>query len=751
MGDPPDLGGRKAGNPAPGAAALDFSRGESLLPAVVLPRERLTKPLQESRKDLVLLSAPPGFGKTTLLKQWRAIEQRPFATVSLDQADNDLVLFWTRLLESIRATEPSFESSAQIALHAPQADIFGAVLPLLSHDLRLLRHELVIGLDDYQNISNPVCHESVQLLLHWLPVNVTLALASRSDPPITLATLRAGGELHELRAVDLCFTAEEESEYLTERVGLELDAETFATLYERTEGWPAGVHLASLSLLKAEDPAEFVAGFGGTNRHVVDYLTEVVLNSLDPGRRRFLLDTAVLEAVCAPLADAVTGRADSAALLEEVERENLFLVPLDDHREWYRYHQLFRDLLLAQLSAHDFSRIPTLHLRAFEWYAGAGLTGAAIGHGIAAGAVEAACDLAAARWNPRLDLAEARTITSWLDALPPEAVAADPRLLLARAWAAGMANRPKEALHALATARELGLEGALPDGSSLSAVAALVEACFPRGDAGSMLAAARRCHELEGALDSSLQPLARLALGWAEYLAGDAARADASLRAAATSAADQGQWLHVSIANALLTHLALAVGDLELAAILARDASTASSEAGGASDRLAAGMADVANGAVLAHSDVDGAKPALDRGLARLRAHGEPLLVAEALLLLAPLLRGLEGTEAGRACLAETRELLERCADPGALADRLEQVARSLTPAYRRAHAESELTERELEVLRYLADGLPKRDIATALFLSYNTIHSHTKSIYQKLRVSSRQAAVEKARELGAL
>ncbi|HEX2506321.1 MAG TPA: LuxR C-terminal-related transcriptional regulator [Gaiellaceae bacterium] len=720
-------------------------------PSPELQRSRLTRALQDSRSQLVLLSAPPGFGKSTLIRQWQAVDQRRFATLVLDRADNDVVFLWTRVIEAIRSAEPRFEGAAQIALHAPQADVFGAVLPLLARDLRLLEHELVIALDDYQSIMSVDCHESLRVMLHRLPANVTVALATRSDPPLALATLRARRELVEVRAVDLCFTDVEEAEYLTERVGLGLDRETLATLHERTEGWPAGVHLASLSLQKTDDPAEFVAGFRGTNRHVVDYLTEVVLDSLDPNRRRFLLETSILETISAPLADAVTGHSDSAGLLEEIERENLFLLALDDHREWYRYHQLFRDLLRAKLAAEEPARVPTLHLRAHEWHLEAGDPAEAIRQGLAAGSVEAACEVVASRWRPSFCLTEARTTLAWLEALPAEAVGADPRLLVAKAWAASMRGAQDEALGALEAARELGLDHPLPDGSSLEAVSALVEASFPRGDAGRMLAAALRLEALEPELDPSIRPLVHLALGWAHYLAGDERDAEAALAGAVLAAAERGQWRHVAIANALLTHLALAAANPELATLLARDAVRASTQASEKPGDLAAGLADLANGAVLARSSRAEARERLGRGLARLRVHGEPLLVAEALLLLAPVAQALQGTKAGRAHLAEARELLERCADPGILAERLEQTARSLTPTYRRAHEESELTERELEVLQYLADGLAKRDIATTLFLSYNTIHSHTKSIYQKLRVSSRQAAIEKARELGAL
>jgi LuxR family maltose regulon positive regulatory protein len=750
MNETQDLRGLKERGPASSAVAFETPYERAYSSRELLVRDRLLRTLGKSRKPLVLLAAPPGFGKTTLLHQWRAVDERPFAWASIDSADHDPVLFWTRIIEAVRAVEPSFESAAQIALHAPQPDVLGAVVPLLAHDLRFVDRDVVLALDDYQNIENRVCHESLALFLKWLPATVTLALSTRADPPIPIAILRGRGELLELRAVDLCFTEDEEAAFLNETLELGLAPKTLAALHERTEGWPAGVYLASLSLEKAQDRAGFVSGFSGTNRHVVDYLTEVVLDSLDHERRQFLVETSILDSVCAPLGRRVTGLAGSEELLEELERANLFLVPLDEQREWYRYHQLFAELLRAQLMRRGDEHVATLHRRAFEWYSDVGYTEKAIRHAVAAGAVEAAANLAAERWTPRLHCGEARETLRWLDALPAEAFASDARLLLAEAWAASLTNRREVALHALQAGGSIVLDGTFPDGSSLEASAAIVEACFPRGDVAAMLAAAQRGRELEGGLSFVWQPLALLSLGWAHYLAGDWAEAGASLQEAAASAAELDQWTHVSIANAIRAHLALLAGDSELADVRARDA-RAALESHDLVDPLASGMADVALGAVLARSNVGEAEQALDRGLVRLRVYGEPLLVAEALLVLAPVRRGVRGTEAGRGCIAEAREFLEGCADAGMLGDRLEQVARSLTPAYRRIEGDSELTERELEVLRYLAEGMPKRDIGGILFLSYNTIHSHTKSIYQKLRVSSRQAAVDRARELGAL
>ena len=336
-------------------------------PRNALARPRCTDVLRESAPRLVLLAAPPGFGKTTLLAQWREVDGRAFACVSLDSGDNDPVTFWSYIVQAIRHAVPEWGAVALSALREPRADVVDAVVPAVLRDLEAIGEELVLVLDDYQEITNRICHDSLSFFLERTPSNVTLAVSTRSDPPIPMGRLRALEELLELRAVDLGFTEAESATFLNEILHLGLATETLGALHERTEGWPVGVHLAAMSLSHEADPAGFVARFGGASRHIVDYLTEVVLDALDEERHQFLLETSVLDTMSGPLCDAATGRQGSAEMLVELERANLFLIPLDDRREWYRYHELFADVLRNRLLQSDPELALAVHRRASEW------------------------------------------------------------------------------------------------------------------------------------------------------------------------------------------------------------------------------------------------------------------------------------------------------------------------------------------------------------------------------------------------
>jgi LuxR family maltose regulon positive regulatory protein len=385
--------------------------------------------------ELVLVCTPAGFGKTTLLAHW-ARGGRPVAWLSLDEADNDPVRFWRHVAAALDGARPGVASPVTGLLQGQQSASFQAVAATLVNQLADSVEEVVLVLDDYHLIQAQSVHQSLGFLLEHLPASLRLVVASRADPPLPLARLRARGQLAELRERDLRFTPEEAAELLRTAVGAELPKDAVAALGDRTEGWVAGLQLAALSLQGHADPAGFVEGFSGTHRFVLDYLTQEVLDRQPEPLRTFLLETSVLERLSGPLCDAVTGRSDSQQLLEQVERANLFLVPLDEVRRWWRYHHLFADLLRARLHQEQPERVPALHEAAAAWSEQHGLVDDAVRYALAAGDAVWAARLIERHFDDLLRRNEDATLHRWLQALPAEVVRSRPRLCLAQAlWA----------------------------------------------------------------------------------------------------------------------------------------------------------------------------------------------------------------------------------------------------------------------------------------------------------------------------
>ena len=379
--------------------------------------------------SLLLVSAPAGFGKSTLLAQALVGgSRRLVAWLSLDAGDNDPATFWTYVLAALRTAAPDLGGSAQVLLESPGgAAPIATVLTSLLNDLAGSDNEVALVLDDYHVIHTPEIHEAMTFLVDHLPAQLRLVIATRSDPALPLARLRARGELLEVRAADLRFTDEETARYLGE-MGLHLSVDEVTTLEGRTEGWVAALQLAALSLQGREDAAAFIDGFAGDDRHVVDYLVEEVVNRQPEAVREFLLRTSVLPRISGPLANAVTGRTDGRPMLEALDRDNLFLVPLDDQRRWYRYHHLFADMLQARLLDELPGVAPELHRRASAWHEQDGDTTAAIEHALAAGDADRAAHLVELAMPAlRKDRREA-LIRRWLEALPEDVFAARPVL-----------------------------------------------------------------------------------------------------------------------------------------------------------------------------------------------------------------------------------------------------------------------------------------------------------------------------------
>ena len=349
------------------------------------------------------------------------------AWLSLDSGDSDPSTYWAYVLAALRTAAPGLGDSAQVLLEAPGGAPITSVLTSLLNDLAAVDEQVVLVLDDYHVVHAPAVHEAMTFLVDHLPRQLRLVIATRSDPALPLARLRARGELVEVRAADLRFTERETSVFF-EGMGLHLSAGEITTLDGRTEGWVAALQLAALSLRGREDAAGFIDGFAGDDRHVVDYLVEEVVHRQPEDVRDFLLRTSVLPRMSGSLADAVTGRADGRAMLELLDRDNLFLVPLDDRRRWYRYHHLFADMLQARLLDELPGEAPELHRRASAWHEQDGDTSAAIEHALAAGDSDRAAGLVE-RVIPALtkERREAQ-LRRWMEALPDEVYARRPVL-----------------------------------------------------------------------------------------------------------------------------------------------------------------------------------------------------------------------------------------------------------------------------------------------------------------------------------
>src|SRR5215218_4675087 len=430
----------------PPTAPLDLAapgaRDELLATKVNLPRtrpdrlarSRLVQRLDEGMgRPLVLVCTPAGFGKTTLLADWAADATLLVGWLSLDPDDNEPMRFWRYVVAALdRVAGRLGEQIVPLLSPGSGTSTHGVVTALINR-LQAQPDELALVLDDYHLIDEPAIHDSLGFLLSHLPPRLHLAIASRSDPPLPLARLRASGQLAELRAADLRFTPREAAAFLREVWKLDLPPEAVAALEDRTEGWAVGLQLAALSLQGRPDPEEFLDAFTGTHRYVLDYLSEEVLARQPERVRRFLLHTSILERLSGPLCDAVTGDSDGQGMLEELERANLFLVPLDEQRRWWRLHHLFADLLRARLVQLQPDLVPELHRRAAAWSEQHRLIDEAIRHVVAAGDTPWATRLVEEHLGETLRRGESVALARWLSLLPDDAIHARPGLCLAKA------------------------------------------------------------------------------------------------------------------------------------------------------------------------------------------------------------------------------------------------------------------------------------------------------------------------------
>jgi LuxR family maltose regulon positive regulatory protein len=726
----------------------------------LVARPALLEQLAAHERKLTLVAAPAGWGKTTLVAAWQRAEadERPFAWVSIDRWDNDPVRFWTHVVEAIRTVEPRAGADALVLLRAPGTSLLETVIPALVNETADLGRQLALVLDDYHLIESPEIHESLAFLVDNLPAALHLVLSTRADPPLPLARLRARGELLEIRADDLRFTPAEAAELLNVVLELGLEDEDVTRLYERTEGWAAGLYLAALSLRGRADTHAFIADFAGDDRHIVDYLGAEVLRGQPDEVRRFMLRTSVLERMTGRLCDAVTQTAGAGDLLVEIERANLFLVPLDDKRRWYRYHHLFGNLLLDELRRAEPELVPTLHRRAAAWYRDAELIPDAIHHALAGGATAEATELIANHWNAFFNQGRLATVSGWLDALPAAVVEGDPRLCVARAWLALDLGRVDEvetwidAAEAEIQARA-GANGGAPTRADTEILRTVHR--FKTGDVGRANEAARRTIKLAPPDAVFPRTAAHCVLGLTHYWSNESDRAIAILEEAVRLARSAGNDLAASYALGYLSVIRAERRELDAADELAEKALGLSDEPGFA-EHFTTMMAHLGRAkARERRGDLMDAESAASRALALgLRGAGR-IEIASARLTLAEVRHAQGAADEARDLVREARRTLATCPDPRALAERVAEVERRVKAAPRRpgatTTADEELTDRELAVLRLLDSDLSQREIGAALYVSLNTVKTHTRSIFRKLDASNRSEAVARARSLGVL
>jgi LuxR family maltose regulon positive regulatory protein len=570
---------------------------------------------------------------------------------------------------------------------------------------------------------------------------------------LPLARLRASGELSEVRTDDLRFGAGEADHLLNDVLGLDLAQPDIQLLHRRTEGWAAGLYLAALSLAGRADPAAFIRTFAGDNRHIVDYLMAEVLDGQPPNLRSFLLRTSVLGRLSGVLCDAVLQTSGSASVLQKIERENLFVVPLDTSRHWYRYHQLFGELLRTELRRTEPDLVADLHRRAATWFEAEGLIDEAVRHLLAAGDIARSADLIAADWADEFNAGGLSTISGYLDLLPEETVLQDPRLSVARAWIAlslGQLDDAAEWIEAVETASP-------GDGGAISAQVVVLRAVhsFKTAEVTAALEAARRAITLDFGDAPQALSAAYCIYGAALYFSGNTLDAKAAFRRAVRLAEKMGDRRAGIYALGYLALISAEHGQLA-------DAERQIRRASGSSRDLADGehfvdaMVSLAAAQLLAmRGDAAAAVAAADVAVMSARQGGAVLEIAKALSGRAEVSEHLGDHQTVKALLEEVATLVRSCSDAGISSTLLASAERTadvtVTSRNEACAVGEELTPKELEVLRLLATRLSRREIGARLYISLNTVKTHQRALYRKLRVEHRSAAVSRAREFGLL
>jgi LuxR family maltose regulon positive regulatory protein len=702
---------------------------------------------------IVSVVAPAGYGKTTLLSQWAERNGRAFAWVSVDEADNDPKVLLTYIAEALDAVQP-VGGRVFDALASPASSVPGSVVPRLGAAFSSMTTPVVLVLDDVHALHNSECRAALWVLADHVPGGSRLAFAGRVEPPLRIARLRAEGKILEIGPRDLSLTCEEAS-LLLRAAQVALGEDDVAELHQRTEGWPVGLYLAALCLREGGSVGSAASSFDGDHRFVSEYVESEFLARISERQRAFLTQTAVLERMCGPLCEAVLDLPGAAATLADLARSNLLLVPLDQRGHWYRYHHLFRDVLLAQLHRREPDLIPVLQRRAAGWYVRNGLPEDALEYCIAAGDVDGAARLVEKLWLPTDRQGRTSTNLRWFRWLDDRGgIQGRPVLAVQAAFLAEMTGRPTEAVRwADVVDRWQYQDAARPDDPPAEAWAAVLRASLCRRGIGQMRADADEAVR-KFAAENLVRPVATLLQGIARILGGDVDGGDASLEDAVSAAEDVGAPEILADALCERSLVAMARNQWSRAGAFAGRARTVLCEAG-IEDIYATPLVCAVQARAAWHrGDVPAARQELvsAQRVRHLLTYALPHVAVQARIELTRVHLAIADLAGARTLMGEIDELLKRRPGLGTLVGEAETLrARLGKERGSSVPGASALTTAELRLLPMLWTHLSFPEIAAELFLSPLTIKSEMKSIYRKLGASTRNQAVTRARELGLL
>ncbi len=721
-------------------------------------RERLERLLHAAETRLTVVVAPAGWGKTSLLSGWAAdtADQRCIAWVSLDEGDDEPVLFWSYVLTAL--CRAGVDAGPLEALATARADPMDLALPMLLNELAASPVQRVLVLDDYHLLTDRRIHEAVEFLVTYLPASLRLVVAGRVDPPLPLARLRARGELTELRAADLRFSPDEAAALLSTVSGADLDTGATAAVWERTEGWAAGLQLAALRLRGSAEPNTVAVRVRGDDRHLLDYFAAEVLPGLAPRQRELLVRAAPLERLSGSLCDAALQVEGSAEVLAELVHADLFVAALDGEREWYRCHRLLRDALLGV--SRNGSDVGVLG-RAAIWFAGQGRIDDAVRHLLRAGADDDAADMLFRNAEPWFfERGAAATHLQLGEQLPDRAVG--PQLAISLAFAAALCGRQDRVLPWLEVCEsKLAPDTVIPGWRSARAAVLCLRATFGTADSETKQAVAQatQAAELEAEGGAEGNPTVRPALASALARDGRLDEGASQLVGLWRTRAEQNwsSWVVLQVASILslcLVELGRSAEFERLMREIRPLADAVEREWAEASALMVASLRITEGRHRYLKGHVEEAGALLRRAVAAAEVHSRPMMVVMGYVYLADAELGAGHRAAARSALSRAREIVDEGPVAQWVMERLADSEIRLGRGAARVAARSgalaeELTDRELSILRMLPGSATQREIGGALFLSINTVKAYNKSLYRKLGVASRQDAVAVARGIG--